>query len=125
MTTTKKTNFQHTPLPILYSCRVRLTEEQRLILRKAHTTFRKQFEAPQQQPVMAVSTLSVTTTTTIPTNAYAEAGMSDLVVSDLIGTRDSIPLNILLKIENLLGVKVVTRKMLEEKFADYLTYLEV
>ena len=125
MTTTKKANLLNTPLPILYSCRVRLTEEQRLVLRTAHTNFRKQFAAPQQQPVMAGSTLSVTTTTTIPTNAYAEAGMSDLVVSDLIGTRDSIPLNILLKIENLLGVKVVTRKMLEEKFADYLTYLEV
>ena len=75
--------------------------------------------------MLAGSTVQVSTAHSIPSNAYAEAGLSDLIVSDLIGSRDSVQLAILLKIEQLLNVKVVTRKRLTEAFKSYMDYLNI
>lgn len=113
------------PLDTLFSARIRLSEEERATLRAAHQAFRKSYAAAPQTSVLAGSTISVETATAPPRNAYAEAGMSDLVISDLIGSRDSVQLSILLKIETLLGVKVVDRKRMMDRFKDYLDYLEI
>ena len=124
MTTKTKKDFKiNAPLPILYSCRIRLDESQRETLREAHRKFRKQFQPAPQQAVLAGSSVSVETTYAPPVNAYAEAGLSDLICSDLIGTRESIPLTTVVQIQNLFGVEVISRKDLEKKFADYLDWV--
>ena len=119
------TTFVNHPLPILFSARVRLSEDERATLRQAHQEFRKLYATAYRPSVLSGSTIQVETATAPPNNAYAEAGMSDLVVSDLIGSRDTIQLSILLKIEKLLGVQVVNRARLMDKFTDYLNYLDI
>ena len=126
MTTTKtKNNFIENPLDTLFSARIRLSDDERATLRKAHADFRKSFASAPVATVMAGSSVTVETAVAPPRNAYAEAGMSDLVVSDLIGSRDSIQLSILLKMEELLGVKIVDRKRMVDRFENYLDYLGI
>ena len=122
---TTKPDFINAPLDVLFSARVRLTEDERASLRAAHSAFRKSYATAHRPTVMAGSNLTVETATAPPSNAYAEAGMSDLVISDLIGSRDSIQLSILLKVEKLLGVQVIDRKRLLNRFNNYLNYLEI
>ena len=117
------TNFTTTPLPILFSCRVRLNDEQRDTLRRAHNRFRHQFAQPAKTPVLAGSTLQVETQHGTPASAYAQEGLSDLVISDILGSRETISLPIILKLERLLDVKVVTREDLDKAFSGYLDYL--
>ena len=117
--------FINHPLDTLFSARIRLSDEERATLRAAHSAFRKSYATAHRPTVMTGSTLTVETATAPPANAYAEAGMSDLVISDLIGSRDSIQLSILIKVEKLLGVTVVTRKRLLDRFTDYLDYLDI
>ena len=118
-------SFIDRPLDTLYSARIRLSEEERATLRAAHQAFRKSYATAHRPTVMAGSTLTVETATAPPANAYAAAGMSDLVISDLIGSRDSIQLSILLKVEKLLGVQVINRERLLNRFNNYLNYLEI
>ena len=124
MTTKTKKEFKlNHPLPILYSCRCRLSEEQREKLRLAHRDFRKQFQPAQKQPVLAGSSVSVETAYAPGANAYAEVGLSDLIVSDIIGSRESIPLATIVQIQQLFGVQVITRKELEDAFTSYLDWV--
>lgn len=116
-------SFIDRPLDTLFSARIRLSDDERAALRTAHQNFRKSFASASKPTVMSGSNLTVETAYVPPNNAYAEAGMSDLIVSDLIGSRDSVALSILLKIETLLGVKVIDRKRMMARFTDYLDYL--
>ena len=120
-----KPDFINNPLDTLYSCRIRLNDEQRAIIRRAHQEFRKSFAPTAQQPVMAGSTVSVVTNQAAPHSAYAAEGLSDIVVADLCGTRDTIALALVLKLERLLDIKIIKRKDLEDKFQRYLDYLQV
>ena len=123
VTKTKKQLKVDGPLSVLYSCRIRLDDEQREKLREAHRTFRQQF-APEVKPsVMAGSTVTVETAFSAPPSTYQEFGLSDLVVSDLIGTRDSIALTTIVQLQKLLGVEIITRKELNEKFENYLDFI--
>ena len=120
-----KPNFVTNPLSILYSTRIRLTEDERNTLKTAHNAFRAGHRVAEKTPVMAGSGISVETATDYTASSYAQAGLSSLIVSDLITSRDSISIAILLKVEALLGVKVLKRKVLEQKFQEYLDYLGV
>ena len=122
---TKKNDFVHNPLPVLYSARVRLNPEQREQLREAHQSFRRGFQQQAPKPVLSGSTVSVETQFAPPADKYQAFGLSDIVVSDLIGTRDSIALNTILQLQRLLGVEIITKKELVSRFNDYLQYLEV
>jgi len=115
--------FKDGPLSVLYSCRVRLDEEQRQTLKDAHNRFRQADAAPIQAPVMAGSSISVSTTVEAPFKSYQEFGFSSLVVNDLITSRESMPLPVLLKLQKMLDVEVITRKELETKFKNYLNYV--
>lgn len=119
--------YQHKegPLNILCSCRVRLNEEQRQTLKDAHNKFRQTAAAPVAQPVMAGSSVSVETNYQPSHKSYQEFGLSSLITNDLITSRDTVPLPILLKLEQMLEVKVMSREQLEAAFTNYLDYLEV
>jgi len=125
MTTSTTNKFISNPLDTLFSTRIRLTPEEQEKLRAAHREFRKQFASAPQQPVLAGSGVTVKTTVGVPTNAYAGTGLSDLVVSDLIGTRDTIALPVMLEIQKLLGVEIITKKRLQDRFKNYLDYLKI
>ena len=106
------------PLPILLSSRVRLNDEQRGILKDAWNKYRY-----SQQPQQAAATPGSTVTTQ---TAYAERGLpglSALVVTDLIATRESIALTTVLNISAALGVEVITKKQMQEAFDGYWSFI--
>ena len=105
-------------LPILYSCRIRLTDEQRDILKKAWNQYRNQ-SIPAAKPPIPGSTISSATNFT----GQGIGNLSAIVISDLIGSRDSIPLTTILNLAFNLGVEVIDRKDLEAAFAGYLDYV--
>ena len=49
-------------------------------------------------------------------------GFSNLVFSDLINSRDSINLNIVLKLQNVLGVELITKEEIMESCSHYCDY---
>jgi hypothetical protein len=133
MTTTTKTKstkkssapeYVDGPLSILYSCRLRLQPEQRQTLKDALNEFRLK-HAPQQQTesVIPGASISVVTNHKVGQNVYSEYGLSDLIVADLIQTRESVRLALLVKLQQMLGVDVIDRKELETKFKGYLDYV--
>ena len=49
-------------------------------------------------------------------------GFSNLVFSDLINSRDSINLNIVLKLQNMLGVELITKDEIVQACSHYCDY---
>lgn len=113
---TKKTTAD---LNILYSGRIRLTDEQRQTLKDAHNAFRKD-AITTTGSTLAGSSISVQTKTETSAAKYQAFGLSSLIVNDLICSRDSIAIGILLKLQAMLGCEVISRKDLEEAFKGYL-----
>ena len=119
--TTTKTTLQ--PLSVLYSCRIRLDEQERQQLKDAHNEFRRKFADPEKATVNRGATLKVTTASEAPRESYSDFGLSSVVVNDLISSRDSISLQILNNLQQMLGVNIISRKKLEQKFKSYLDYV--
>tara|TARA_R110002012_G_C11449149_1_gene591525 strand:+ start:174 stop:545 length:372 start_codon:yes stop_codon:yes gene_type:complete len=112
-----------TPLSVLFSCRVRLDEDERQRLKDAHTAFRRRFAEPTQTPVNRGASLTVTTAVDAPRESYKDFGLSSIVVNDLIASRDSISLQVLNNLQLMLGEEIISRKRLETKFKEYLNYV--
>ena len=106
--------FKDGPLSTLFSCRHRLSDEDRQTLKEAHNAFRQLEAKAFPTPVMAGSSISVSTNNEASHASYAEYGFSSLVVNDLITSRDSIAIPVLLKLQKMLGVEVITRKQLDK-----------
>mgnify|MGYP003141598444 CR=1 FL=1 len=102
MTTYTKTN---TPLPILISSRIRLSEEQRQSLKDAYQALKRQ-ETKERATItgITVSTASAS-------------------VADLLASRDTLALGIVLKFQDVLGVTVITEKMLLDACKSYCSYV--
>ena len=115
-TLTKPTHIDG-PLPILISCRVRLTDEQRSTLKAAFEQHRANAQPPQGQRIGGTSI------TTVTMNAPDVAGLSAFLLSDIFNSRDSIQLGLLLKIQAALGVEVVTKKDVEAAAKNYAAYV--
>ena len=120
--TKSKPDFINNPLSILCSCRLRLTAEQRETLKAAHHKFRAEARIAAATPVVAGSTLTVETNTEVPDSAYAKYGLSSLILNDLIVSRDSVSLPIVLNIQKLLNTTIITKEQLTEAFSSYLDY---
>ena len=104
-------------LPILYSCRVRLDEEQRAKLKAAWKAFRAK-NTPSQPKSLNGSSVSAVTNYSSP----GILGMSDLVVNDIVVSRDTIPLTTILNLASALDVELLDRAVLEDAFQQYLNY---
>ena len=104
-------------LPILLSCRIRLDDEQRKVLKDAYYSKSNRSNI-QSSPT---SGLVVTSNTTSP--VCVELGMSHIVVVDLLNSRDSINITILNKLQKVLGVEVISRDKIGEAFNSYLDYV--
>ena len=107
-----------TKLPILMSCRIRLNDDQRNTLKTAFYQLR---EANQPAEPARIGGSSVTTTTAY--NSVQSVGLADLTLSDLITTRDSIPLVTIIKIQRLLKVEVITPSDILEASKGYIDWV--
>lgn len=107
-----------TKLPILISSRVRLDDNQRSVLKQAFYALRA---ANQPAEPARIGGSSVTTTTAY--NSVQSIGVSDFVLSDLITTRESIPIVTLIKIQRLLKVEVIKPDDILKAAQSYVDYV--
>lgn len=118
MTSKTKAAFQEGPLPILCSARVRLNNEQRATLKQAYSTASK-----TDSLVTADATGGLQVVTTVASQLQNQLGMSRLVVLDLLNSRDTISINLVLQLQEVLGVQVITKDDVGKSFQHYLDHL--
>ena len=124
MTKSKETttyNFVDSPLKVLLSCRVRLTEEQRSKLKSAYNKIR--FGDNTTPSTIQGSNLTTTTATDKAADFYRRTRMNSVVVGDLLGTRESISLPIVLTLSRALGVEIITEKEIIDAAKGYASYV--
>ena len=113
-------SFKNEPLPILISARVRLTQDQRKALKDAYYTRKNALQPAETAGRGGV----VVSTTSGGTNALdAELGMRQVVFADLSNSRDTISLNIILKLQNVLEVELISREDILEACESYCDYV--
>ena len=105
-------------LQYLLSCRMRLSEDQRTTLKKAWNAYRDAHKAAAQPPIGG-STVKTVTTTAAP----ALLGMSDLIITDLISTRESIALLHIVNLQAALGCEVVGKQAIRDQLEHYLDWI--
>lgn len=93
------------PLPILVSSRIRLSEEQRTLLRDAYHAEWISRQVPDRKTQTGISV-------TIPgvNSLDVETGMSSMVFSDIIASRDTISIWIILELQKVLCIEIITKK---------------
>ena len=123
MTNTTEYNYVDNPLSVLYSCRVRLTDEQRDKLKAAHNKLRQTGAPVIKKTVLQNSSIAVEDKTAPTVDAYKAFGMSSVVVNDLINSRESISLPVISKLQQMLGVVVIDEDELHKQFDNYLNYV--
>lgn len=113
-------SYRNEPLPILVSARVRLTQDQRKALKDAYYTRKNALQPAETEGRGGV----VVSTTYGGSNALdTELGMSQVVFADLSNSRDTISLNIVLKLQRVLNVELVSREDILEACSGYCDYV--
>ena len=108
-----------TPLQYLISCRVRLDDTQRQTLKAAYAAIKKD-QTPVTQPnVLPGSSIKVGTSYNINT----QLALADVTVVDILNSRDSISLGVLLKLQKALGVEVVKKSDVLDAAKSYAEYV--
>ena len=115
--TTKK-RFDH-PLQTLVSARVRLTDEQRSKLRAAYNKHREGLAPGAAAPVMPGSSISTSTSYSI----NSQLGLQDITIRDLLTTRDSIAVPVVIKLQRSLGIEVITPDEVLQAAKGYVDYI--
>ena len=110
------------PLSILVSARVRLTPEERVELKQAYATLRKSF-APVQKPSTNGSSIVVEERNYSTADLDARLGFDSYIFADIINSRESISIPILLRIQRALGIEVLTPKRLMNAAQSYTDYV--
>ena len=112
--------FQNHPLPILISARIRITDAQRKELKEAYYARKNSI-----QPAEATGTggLVVTTSYGGSNELDKQLGFTNLVISDLVNSRDTLNINIALKLKSILDVELVTKEKLMEACDYYAEYI--
>jgi hypothetical protein len=113
MTTLTKTR----PPSLQYSGRLKLTDEQRDALRKS---FNDKLNAGNPE-VRGTGGIRVQTAHATPVEAAL--GMDKITFASLIGSRESIALPVILRLQRELGVELVTEDSLQASFKSYVSYL--
>ena len=109
------------PLPILLSSRIRLNDFQRETLKTA-------WKEHQRAQLNSIPVAATTPGSTVRTETYYEPvapipGLSSLVISDLITTRETIQLTTVLNLSAALGVEVITKEQMQEAFNGYWEFI--
>lgn len=113
-------DFKYNPLPVLISARVRITDEQRRELKDAYYSRKNAL-----QPAEASGTggLVVTTSYDGSNDLDKQLGFSNLVFSDIVNSRDTININIVLKLQAVLEVELISKEKLMEACGSYADYI--
>ena len=113
-------SYRNEPLPILVSARVRLTQDQRKALKDAYYTRKNALQPAEAEGRGGL----VVSTSYGGSNALdTELGMSQVVFADLSNSRDTISLNIILKLQRVLNVELVTPETILEACKSYCDYV--
>ena len=118
-----KPNFIDEPLSTLFSTRVRLTEEERAKLKEAYNNAYNSTFTAKPSPPIGGSSVSVSTSYGASRELDIKLGMARLAAIDIIQTRDTVPLPIILKMQKVLDIEIITASRLEEAFQNYLAYV--
>ena len=105
-------------LPLLFSARIRLDDKQRETLKTAWRSLRD-----AQQPAEATQIPGSTIKTATSFNLGNLNSVTALTIGEILGSRESIHLTTILSLQAELGVVVVSRSYVEDKFKDYLDYI--
>lgn len=117
-----KAPFKDNPLPVLYSARIRLTDEERQQFKQAYLK-RAESEMPTANASIGNSSIkSVTAYGNAPAIDHA-LGMNRTVFMDIVSSRDTVALTILLKLQSVLDIEVITAEKLQTAFEHYLHYV--
>ena len=108
-------------LSILLSSRIRLNEEEKASLKAAYQKARSGYQ-PAQGASVNGSSLKVETSFSAG-QLDAALGMNSLTFSDVISSRESINISLLINVQKVLGVTIITRERMEEAFSSYLDYI--
>ena len=105
-------------LPILVGVRIRLDDTQRETLKAAWRQVRDAVapEEPQRIGASAVSTKTAY-------NVTKQLGISEIVMADMLGSRESLPLPSVLAIQHHLDCEVITEKQIMEACKSYCNYV--
>jgi hypothetical protein len=110
------------PLDTLISARVRLTYDERNALKDAYRAA-KSAELSEHPAPVGGSPIKVMSANLTGTQLDTELGMSQLVMTDLLTSRDSINLPVILHIQKVLGVEIITEKRILEACKGYIKYV--
>ena len=102
--------------------RIRLSDEDRLILRDAYNKAREEEQPSSTAPVNASPIRTVTRWST--PNLNKALGMDDILFSQVISGRDPIQLSLILKIQAVLDVEIVSDSYLKKVFASYIKHVK-
>lgn len=102
--------------------RIRLSDDDRQVLRDAYNKARDA-EMPEETSPNGASPIRTITRWTTPKLNRA-LGFDDVMFSQIVSGRDPISLSIILKIQNVLDVKIVTDAYLKKVFNSYLAHIK-
>ena len=118
-----KPSFVDAPLSTLFSTRLRLNEEERAKLKEAYNNAYNSSFTPPSTPPIGGSSVSVSTSYGASHSLDQKLGMNRICAVDIIQTRDTVPLPIILKMQKVLEVEIITAERLEEAFKNYIQYV--
>jgi hypothetical protein len=104
-------------LSMYISCRVVLSDEQRSTLK---TAYHQQLKALSQQPAR-IGGSTVTTSTAV--NHPIQSELPGIILTDLLNTRESLPLDTVIRIQRAFGVEVVRPADVLKQAANYVEFM--
>lgn len=120
--TIKENYLPNGQLRTQFGGRIRLSDEDRQVLRDAYNAARDAEQPASMTPNHASPIRTVTRWNTPKLNAAL--GFDDIIFAQLVSTRDPIQLGIVLKMQNVLGVTLVTDAYLKKVFNSYLAHIK-
>ena len=114
--------FKDGPLNTIFSTRIRLTDEERFALKEAYN---REYNSslPTTPPPVGNSMVSVQTSYGSSRELDLALGMGRVAAIDLLQTRDTVPLTLILKIQKVLGLEVIKAERIESAFKHYLAFM--
>ena len=117
-----KTTYEYKEgvLPILVSARVRLSQQQRHEIKQAYYQKKNALQPPER---VGTGGLVVSTNYATGSDLDKALGFSNLVFSDLVNSRDTIAIGIILRLQQVLDVEIITEDELVEACKSYASYI--
>jgi hypothetical protein len=114
-----KSKWVNAPLQYVCSCRVRLDDNQRSTLKSAYEAARRAKIPAKPDSVLPGASIAVETSWSVNT----ELAMPDMLVRDLLNSRESLHLPAVLQLQTILGVEVVTPADVLKAMEGYVDYV--